>query len=152
MLEMVRSIHQYYFSFANLLLPEYLHEMKVLLQAPWVSLHVPGSSVPPTLSPLSDGNVTALSLSSQTASRTAIQPPNAWLSTPAPDLHLLESRCTIIPCRTFCSYLRYQLLKPSKVLCSWNFPDARIQHPSPSDAPNNHSSLPYAAFEGVEEV
>jgi len=68
------------------------------VQAPWVSLHGPGSSVPPTQSLLSDGN--ALSLSSQAtaaASRTAIWPPDVLPGTHKPDLHLLESRCTIIP-------------------------------------------------------
>ncbi|EDR10701.1 uncharacterized protein LACBIDRAFT_324541 [Laccaria bicolor S238N-H82] len=66
-------------------------------QAPRALLHGPGSSVPPTPSLLSD---TAISLPSQTAaaaSRTTIQLPDAFLSTPAPGPRLLDARCTIIP-------------------------------------------------------
>jgi hypothetical protein len=65
---------------------------------PWVSLRGPGSSIPLAPSPLS--NDTALSLSSPAtaaASRAAIRPPDVLLNTPAPDLHPLESRFTIIP-------------------------------------------------------
>jgi len=68
------------------------------VQAPWVLLHGPGSSVPPTWSLLSNGNVLLLSSQATTAaSRTVIHPPDVLPSTHKPDLHLLESHCTIIP-------------------------------------------------------
>ncbi|EDQ99028.1 uncharacterized protein LACBIDRAFT_317767 [Laccaria bicolor S238N-H82] len=63
-------------------------------QAPRALLHGPGSSVPPTPSLLSN---TAISLPSQTAaaaSRTTIQLPDAFLSTPAPGPHLLDLSVT----------------------------------------------------------